>query len=197
MSLAYQAVQILYWLALSVWLGSMVFLAAGAPAIFRAVRSLDARSGKHPDPALDDEQTTIVAGGVMGFLLGRLMQIQLICAAAILPLMAGQLLLIDLAATNRTAAIIRAALWLLAVCIFLYEWRIHHPRTWSLRQQYLDNADDPEVSGQARERFHREQRRSELLFQITVFLLIGLVVLSANIQPRPRTTTFDIIESAK
>jgi hypothetical protein len=197
MSLAYQAVQILYWLALSVWLGSMVFLAAGAPAIFRAVRNLDARSGKHSDPALDEQQTTIVAGGVIGSLLDRLMQIQLVCAGAMLPLMVGQLLLIDLTATNRTAAIIRAVLWLLALGIFLYDWRIHHPRTWALRQRYLDNADDPEVSGQAREQFHRQQRRGDLLFQITVFLLIGLVVLSANIQPRPRVFAAPPIEAGQ
>lgn len=195
MSLAYQAVQILYWLVLSVWLGSMLFLAAGAPAVFRAIKNLDARSGKHSDPAFDEEQTTIVAGGVMGSLLNRLTQIQLICATAMLPLMVGQVLLIDLTSTNRTAAIVRAALWLAAVLIVLYQWRIHHPRTWALRQQYLDNPDDPEVSGRAREQFDREQRRAEQLFQITVFILIGLVVLSANIQPRPRTTAFTPVGS--
>ena len=186
MSLAYQAVQIFYWLVLSVWLGSMVFLAAAAPAVFRAIKNLDARSGKHSDPAFDEEQTTIVAGGVMGSLLNRLTQIQLICAGAMLPLMVGQILLIDLTSTNGIAAIVRAALWLIALMILLYEWRIHHPHTWALRQQYLDNPDDPEVSGRAREQFDREQRHSEQLFQITVFILIGLVVLSANIQPRSR-----------
>lgn len=189
MSLAYQAVQIFYWLVLSIWLGSMVFLAASAPAVFRAIQNLDARSGKHSDPAFDEEQSTIVAGGVMGSLLVRLTQIQLICAIAMLPLMVGQLLLIDLTSTNRTAAIVRAVLWLAALLIVLYQWRIHHPRTWSLRQQYLDNPDDPEVSGRAREQFDRAQHRTEQLFQLTVFILIGLVVLSANIQPRPHTTT--------
>ncbi len=197
MSLAYQAVQILYWLVLSVWLGSMVFLAAGAPAIFRAVKDLDARSGKHSDPALDEEQTTIVAGGVMGSLLNRLTQIQLICASAMLPLMLGQILLIDLTSTNRTAAMVRAVLWLFAVIILIYEWRIHHPRTWALRQKYLDNADDPEVSAQAREQFDREQRHGEQLFQITVFILIGLVVLSANIQPRPRVSAASPVETGQ
>ncbi len=133
----------------------------------------------------------------MGSLLNRLTQIQLICASAMLPLMLGQILLIDLTSTNRTAAMVRAVLWLFAVIILIYEWRIHHPRTWALRQKYLDNADDPEVSAQAREQFDREQRHGEQLFQITVFILIGLVVLSANIQPRPRVSAASPVETGQ
>lgn len=194
MSLGYQTVQILYWLVLSVWLGSMIFLAAGAPVIFRAVQRLDGRSGKYADPALDEEQTTIVAGGVVGSLMDRLMQIQLICAGAMLPLLIGQLLLIDLTATNRLVAAVRVALWLVAAAVAVYEWKFHYPQTWAYRQKYLEHADDPETSNTAREQFHREQHFSEILFQVTVFLLIGLVVLSANIQPRPRSADAPSIE---
>ncbi len=189
MNLLYQMVQIFYWLDLSIWLGSMVFLAVAAPVVFQVARRLEAKSERYSDPALADEQTTIVGGGIVGALLARLGQVQMICATALLPLMLLQFLMIDLAGTNLAAAGVRFALWLVAVMVLLYEWRSHYPRTLALRQKYLENAGDPDVANPARDAFDREHRRSEQLFLVTVCVLIGLVMLSANISPRGKVLT--------
>lgn len=185
MILLYQAVQILYWLVLSSWFGSLMFLALAAPIVFRTVRKLEVRSGLYTDPSLQDDQTSIVAGDIVGSILARLAQLQMMCAVALLPLMILQLLLINLAGPNLIAALLRAVLWLILVVLLQYEWRSHYPRTWKLRQEFLNNADDPDVANPAREAFEREHRRSEQLFLVTICLLIGMVMLSANITPRP------------
>jgi len=185
MSMAYQAVQIFYWLVLSVWLGGLVFLAIAAPVIFRTIRRLDVRSGRHSDPSLDEEHTSIVAGEIVGMLLARLAQMQAICAGLLLVLMIAQVLLIDLTGPNLTAMMVRVAIWAALVAVLLYEWRIHYPRTWRLRERFLEETADPEAANAAREAFDREHRRSEQLFMLIIFLLIGMVMLSANITPAP------------
>ena len=92
MTLIYQAVQILYWLVLSGWFGALLFIVVAAPVIFRVVRKLEVRSGLYADPSLDDDQTSIVAGEIVGTMLARLAQIQMLCGIILLPLMIAQLL---------------------------------------------------------------------------------------------------------
>lgn len=180
----YQGIQIVYWLTLSIWLGSSVFLALAAPVVFRVVRRLDVRVPRYSSPNLADEQVTIVAGEIVGALLARLGQIQMVCAAILLPMLLAQFITIDLTGANLTAALIRDGLWALATLLLAYQWRIHFPRTWAIRQAYLDHADEPEVANVLKDQFDREHRRSGTLFQITVFALLGLVVISGNISPR-------------
>jgi hypothetical protein len=182
----YQAVQIIYWLVLSIWLGSMVFLAIGAPVIFRVARRMEVVLPRYSSDNLTDQQGTILGGEIVGALLARLAQVQMVCATVMLPMMIAQWLMIDLTASNLTVAMIRFALWLVAVVLLAYEWRGHYPRTWRLRQEYLSHADEPEVADPIKEQFDREHRKSEQIFQVTVFLLIGLVMFSANISPRVR-----------
>lgn len=189
MILLYQAVQILYWLVLSAWFGSLVFLVLAAPIVFRTVRKLEVRSGLYSDPSLQDEQTTIVAGDIVGAVLARLAQLQMVCAIALLPLMIAQLLLINLAGSNLVAAALRISLLLITIVLLHYEWRAHYPRTWRLRQEFLNNTDDPDAANTAREAFEKEHRRSEQMFLVTICLLIGLVMLSANITPRSYTSS--------
>lgn len=184
MILLYQAVQIFYWLFLSLWLGGMVFLAFSAPVIFRVVRRLEVRSGVYTDPNLIDEQTEVVAGEIVGTLLARVGQVQMICVTALLPLMAVQLMLIDLTGSNLGAAAVRLLLWLVALVVLIYEWRVHYPRTWALRKEFLAEAGNPEKADLSRSAFEREHRRSEQLFLVMVCIVVGLVMLSANITPR-------------
>jgi len=187
MTLLYQAVQIFYWLVLCIWLGGMIFLAIAAPVIFRVVRRLDVRSGKHTDPNLIDEQTTVVAGEIVGTLLARMGQVQMLCASAMLPLMLAQLFLIDLSGTNFIAAMLRFGLYVVALALLLYEWRLHYPRTWELRRRLLADAGEPDKANPLREAFEREHRRSEQLFLAMICVVVGMVMLSANILPRTTT----------
>ncbi len=189
MTLLYQVVQILYWLDLSIWLGSTVFLAVAAPVIFRVVRRLEVRSGVYSDPGLRDEQTAVVAGEIVGTLLARLGQIQMVCVIAMLPLMLAQLFLVNLEGSNFMAAMLRLALWAGALAVLFYEWRWHYPRTWEQRKRFLEEAGDPDRANPARAEFEREHRRSEQLFMAMICIVIGLVMLSANITPRLTTVS--------
>ena len=184
MTLIYQAVQILYWLVLCIWLGGMIFLAVAAPIIFRVVRRLDVRSGRHTDPNLIDEQTSVVGGEIVGTLLARMGQVEMLCATVMLPLMIAQLFLIDLAGTNFIAAMLRFGLFAVALALLTYEWRLHYPRTWELRRRLLANAGEPDKANPLREAFEREHRRSEQLFLAMICVVVGMVMLSANILPR-------------
>ena len=180
----YQAVQILYWLVLATWLGSMVFLGAAAPVIFRVARRLEVKVPQYDTEHLKEEQPTILAGEMVGAMLARLGQIQMLCAMVLFPLLIAQMGLVNLAGSNLWAALIRGALWLAAVVVLNIEWRWHYPKVWELRKEYLKNADKPEVADELKRHFDREHHRSEMFFQVTVFLLIGLVMFSANMSPR-------------
>ena len=61
------------------------------------------------------------------------------------------------------------------------------PRLLRHRQTYLDHADEPEVANPAKDRFDLEHRRSVTLLSVALFLLMGLILFSANISPRPAT----------
>lgn len=182
----FQIVQILYWLVLASWLGGMVFMALAAPVVFAVLRRMNVRVPGYTSMELNEEHPTIAAGEVVGGLLARLAQIQLICAGTLLPLIIAQFLLADLSGPGVAMGVIRLALWAVAVGLLYYEWRIHYPRTWSLRQQYLEHVDTPEKADPAREAFEKEQRRSELVYQATVMVLIGMVMFSAGLMPRGR-----------
>ena len=93
---------------------------------------------------------------------------------------------VNIEGSNFIAAILRMVLWLITIVLLHYEWRWHYPRTWHLRQEFLANAANPDVANPAREAFEHEHRRSERLFLMTICLLAGMIMLSANITPRPR-----------
>jgi len=184
MSIVYQSIQIFYWLILSLWIGSSVFLGIAAPAIFKSIATLRVRSGLHADPSLDEQQTAIVAGGVMSSLLTRQGRLQLLCAALLMPLMVAQWFVIDLSGNHFIAAAIRFAIWAVLSLLLLYQWLSHYPRTLRHREEFLAaGPDNPEKADAARDAFEREHRRSEQLFMLGVFLLIGLLMLSVNIMP--------------
>ena len=187
MSYAYQVVQIVYWLILATWLGSMVFLAAAAPVVFRTARELDVRVPRYSSANLIDQQGTIVGGAIVGSLLGRLAQIQIICDIAMLPLLLAQCFVADFSGPQQTATLLRLALWLMASGLLFYEWRWHYPRAWQLRETYLQHADEPEIANVAKEQFDHEHHRSEVIYQAGVFVLIGMVMFSANIMPRGKS----------
>ena len=109
MILLYQAVQIIYWLVLSVWLGCMVFLAVAAPVVFKVVRRLEVRSRPimpiRPSMTSRPRSWPARSSALCWRGCG---QVQMICASALLPLMIVQFFLIDLQGTNLIAAMVAA-----------------------------------------------------------------------------------------
>jgi hypothetical protein len=178
-----QIVQIAYWLALSTWFGGVLFIAMAAPVIFRTIRDDNPLLPHVLSVNLEDQHATLLAGSVVGNLLRMLMRAQLVCAAIILLALIGQWFLINLRDTGQLiTAIVRSSLFLAAVVLAIYHWRIVDARLWRYRQEYLDNADDPERANPAKDQFDRYHKESVTVLSMILFALLGLILFSGNIQ---------------
>ena len=62
----------------------------------------------------------------------------------------------------------------------MYDWRVLSPRIWRYRNEYIDNADNPDVANPAKEQFDRYHRESVTLLTVSLFLLLGIVLFSAG-----------------
>lgn len=180
----FQIVQILYWLALSTWFGGVLFIAIAAPIIFRTVRESRLILPEVLSVNLESQHATLLAGSIVGKLLARLTQVELLCGGILLFALIAQFFLIDLTGDNLRAAQLRCVLYLAAMATVLYDWRVIWPRIWKYRQEYIDNADQPDIANPAKERFDQEHHRSVTLLSIVLFLLLGIILFSANILPR-------------
>lgn len=189
MGLPFQIVQTLYWLALSTWFGGALFVAIAAPVIFRTVRDADPLLPTVLSVNLEGQHGTLLAGSIVANLLRSLLRIELLCAGGLLFAIAFQWLLIDLA-SGWMAAATRSAIYLITVGILIYNWRVMGPRVASYRQEFIENADDPEVANPAKDRFDRAHRDSVTLLSVELALLLGLVLLSAGIRSASRSIVF-------
>ena len=76
-----------------------------------------------------------------------------------------------------------------AVAFSVYDWRVIGPRLQKFRQTYIDHADEPEVANPAKEQFDRYHRDGVTVLSIVLFLLLGMILFSADIT-RGITYTF-------
>jgi len=179
----YQLVQIMYWIALATAFGGVLFVAIAAPVIFRVVREANPVIPSVLSVNLEGQHGTLLAGTIVSHLLTALARVQLLCGIVLLICMIAQLFLVDLAGSNFTAMIIRVVMFLIAAAVVMFDRLVVWPRIQRFRQEYLDHADEPEIANPAREQFDREHRRSVTLLSIVLFLLLGMILFSANISP--------------
>lgn len=179
----YQVVQILYWLVLSIWVGGTIFLVLAAPVVFRAVRQREVRLPEVTSKALRDEHQTLLAGDIVAAMLGRLGQVQMVCMGVMLPLLivsalfaAGTLQWVTLGE--------KSALYAVTVAVVLHDRWKRFPATIKARQRYIEHADEEELAQQAKAEFEALHRAGERAYQLVVFLLLLLVLVSANPEPR-------------
>ena len=59
-------------------------------------------------------------------------------------------------------------LYLAAVGMLLYDWRIVWPTMWRYRQEYIDHADEPEIANAALDQLNRYQSESATILFIRV-----------------------------
>jgi hypothetical protein len=180
----FQLVQIVFWLALATWFGSVLFVAVAAPVVFRTIRDSNPILPHVLSVNLEGQHGTLLAGEIIGNILARLARLQLACAAALLLALLAQFFLADLAGENRTAAIIRTALYLAAAGLALYDAFALWPQVWKHRREFIDHADEPDIANPAKDRFDAGQRRSLTLLMAVQFLLLGVILFSGNITPR-------------
>jgi hypothetical protein len=182
--MVFQLVQLIYWLALSTWFGGILFLAIAAPVIFRTVRESHAVLPTVLSVNLENQHGTLLAGTIVGNLLAQLTRVQLFCAAILGLMMIAQVFIIDLSGSNGTAMIIRAALLFAAAALAGYDRYFIWPKIMRYRDEYVGNADDPEIANPAKEKFDAEHHLSVNLMMGILCLLAGLILFSAAIIPR-------------
>src|SRR4051794_24542767 len=166
----FQLVQAIYWIALSAWLGSVVFIAMAAPIIFRTVREADPTLPKVLSVNLEGQHGTLLAGTIVGNLLSTLLWVQLGCAGVVLLALIAQCFFIDVRGAGLVPTVIRFAGYVAAVALVFYLWRVLWPRIQRYRQEYIDHADEPDVANPAKEQFDRYQQETERVLLILVFL---------------------------
>ena len=191
----FQVVQIFYWLALSTWFGGVLFVALAAPVVFRTVRESNPILTDVLSVNLEGQHATLLAGSIVGELLRRMVNVELICAGVLLLASIIQPFVIDVSpgndalSSNLTAAILRTILILAAAAIVVYGWRVTWPKLTKYRKQYIDHADEPEIANPAKELFDAEHHRSVTLMSIVLFLLLGVILFSGNITPPAHVTS--------
>jgi len=178
MSELFPVVQIGYWLALSTWFGGVLFVAIAAPIVFRTVREADPTLPTVLSVNLEGQHSTLLAGSIVANLLIALTRLELLCSGVVLVTLAVQL---AKQWQPWTPAIIRAALLIGAIVLTIYDWRFVWPMIEQHRQEYIDNADNPDIANPAKERFDRYHNESVMILMIVLALLLGMIVFSANI----------------
>ena len=174
-------VQIVYWLALSTWFGGVLFIALSAPVIFRTIRESEPVLPMVLSVNLEGQHGTLLGGTIVSSLIAMLLRIELGCAAVLALAIIVQW---ALHVQEWPAGLVRTALFVAAVVLALYDWRVVWPRIVQYRKEYIDHADEPEVANPARKSFNRYQRESLLLLMTVVALLLGVIVFSTSIRSR-------------
>jgi hypothetical protein len=190
--MAFQLIQIVYWLALSTWFGGVLFVAIAAPVIFRTVRENDPVLTNVLSVNLEGQHSTLLAGSIVRNLLVRLSQIVFGCIALLIVALIGQFFVADLSGggveNNIAAALIRWILCVAAAGVTAYDRFVIWPTIENYRKEYIDHADEPEIANPAKDAFDREHRRSMTLLSIVIALLLLLIMYSSNITPRKIAT---------
>ena len=174
-------VQIIYWLALATWFGGVLFIALSAPAVFSTVRENNPILPTVLSVNLENQHGTLLANSIVSALMERLIRVELACAAALLVALIAQWALLDESGQQLVHLIVRSALYLAAVVLVLYQWRILWPRVKRYREHYVAHADEPEVANAARDEFERHHRETVTVLMILLGLLLAMVLFSANI----------------
>ena len=182
--MGYAIWQIIFWIALATWFGGVLFIAVCAPIVFRTVKGNNPILPNVLAVNLEGQHGTLLSGSIVGAMLDHLSRIEVICAAVLIAPMAAHWFVLDIAEQRWLPLMLRCALLLAAAGLAVYNWRVLWPRINVERAAYIDHADEPEIANPAKDRFDALHRESVTLLTIRLFILLGMVMFSANIQPR-------------
>ncbi|HEX8914204.1 MAG TPA: hypothetical protein VF796_17785 [Humisphaera sp.] len=181
----FEIVQMLYWLALAAWFGLVLFGAMATPVVFRTVQDADPTLPTVLSVNLDGQHSALLSITIVAQVLARLVWMQVVCAVALAVALAAQWLLIGSGGGSQVMfiSVIRSALYLAAVGLLVYGWRVVWPRAAQQRKRYIDNADNPEEALPARDQLTKLQRESEIVQLALATVLSALILFSANLRP--------------
>ena len=180
-------VQIFFWMALSTWFGAVLFVVLAPPIILRTVRQNNPLLPTVLSVNLEGQHGTLLAGSIIGELMGPLIRIELVCAGVLLLALIGQWLILQPQAdvAHIMVPVLRTMMFVAATVFLIYDWRVVWPRMWRYRQEYLDHADEPDVANPALDLFDKYQTESLTILRNILFLLIGMILFSAFITYSP------------
>jgi hypothetical protein len=181
----FQFVQLLYWIGLSTWFGSVVFVALAAPVIFKTVRQNNPILTDILSVNLEGQHGTLLAGSIVVDLIHRLFWLEIVCGLGVVAAMVLQPFVIDPNEGAQTTMIIRGVLVIAAAAVVLFDRQVVWPRLRASRAQYIEHADEPDLANPAKDSFDRDQRFSVLLLTVVTGLLLGIIVFSTTIRIRP------------
>jgi hypothetical protein len=181
--LLFDIVMILYWLALAVWFGAALFLTLAPRIILKTVRESNPVMTNVLSVNLEGQHATLLTGSIVARIMNVVGPMELVCAGVMLVAIAAQWGMYPPRGSLLVPALLRAALYLAATALLIYDRRFVSPRMWLARQEYIDNADNPDVANPALDRFDRYQNESEMVLRAMVFVLLGIILFSANIRP--------------
>jgi uncharacterized membrane protein len=179
----FEFVQIVYWLSLSTWFGGVLFVLFAPPIIIKTVRESNPLLPLVLSVNLEGQHGTLLAGSIISNLLGPLIKAELACAAAMFVAIVGQWVLVSVYGLELIFPIFRSAMFVAAVIFVIYNYRSVWPKVLHYRQEYLDHADEPEKANPALDLFDRYQNESLMIVRNVLFLLLGIILFSANIGP--------------
>ncbi len=183
--MAFQLVQLGYWLALSTWFGCVLFIALAAPVIFKTVRESNPILTDVLSVNLEGQHSTLLAGSIVVNLTHRLLAVELICAGMLLLTLIIQPFVIDVTSGNVGTAIVRSVLFIAATAVVYFDWQLVWPKIQASRNEYIEHADEPEIANPAKDRFDQGQRLSLTLLSVVVALLLGMILFSSTITRPP------------
>jgi hypothetical protein len=189
-SAAWDIIQILYWLTLSTWFGGVLFVAIAAPLIMRTVRESNPILTNVLSVNLEGQHGTLLGGSIIGRIMTVLTRIELACAGALLIATIAQLVLMRPSGAGLISPLVRVALYLAAVGILLYDFRVVWPRMWRYRQEYIDHADEPDVANPALDQLNHYQAEGANLLFTRVGILLALILFSASLRPPTAGSTY-------
>lgn len=186
----FDIVQMVYWLCLAGWFGLVLFVAMATPVIFRTVQDADPTLPTVLSVNLDGQHGALLAMTIVANMLAKLVHVQLICAGGVLLAIIGQWFFLETGGPALVLGVLRSALWLAAAALLLYGWLGVWPRGAKQRDNYVQNADDPEAAEKIRAQLVRTQRESDIIQLIMATLLSAMILFSATLHRPGHTMIF-------
>jgi hypothetical protein len=179
--MVFDLTMMIYWLLLAAWFGLVLFGAMATPSIFRTVQDADPTLPTVLSVNLDGQHGTLLSMTIVLQMLQRLVNVQLVCAIGLALSLGAQWALTSGNGQAVVMTAIRSALFLAAVGLLVYGWRMVWPRLASQRKHYIEHADDPEQADAARDQLVRLQRESDIVQVALAAVLSALVLFSATV----------------
>lgn len=177
----FQFLQTIYWLGLSTWFGTGIFIAVAAPIIFRVTREHDPTLPLVLSVNLEQQHSTLLASSIVAKIMQTTTRLALVCVVLVAIGLLGQWLIARPSGNNLMQAGIRSGLFVLAAIVLVYDWRIVSPKLFAFRDTYIEQADNPEIANHARDEFERLSRENVNMLFLQTLLLLGLILFSANV----------------